>query len=273
VTVTSLDGKTAIVTGAARGIGRAIAMALAREGMTIVAVSRTRSELEDVVSAIAETGGRASAVVCDVTDREAAEHCVRDTQQRQGGVELLVNNAGSFRCLGPIWETDPEIWMADLQVAVHGTYYFSRAALRIMIAGRAGRIVNLVGGGTSVAIPFASAYSLAKTAVMRFTECVAVEGRAHGVRAFALQPGLVATRLTTGLANSEAGRRWRPQLGKWLRDNAVPPENAARQVVWIAKGAFDAFSGRSLSESDDHRTMAAQAEEICQKDLRALRMQ
>jgi NAD(P)-dependent dehydrogenase (short-subunit alcohol dehydrogenase family) len=269
----NLQGQTAIVTGAGRGIGRAIALALAAEGMKLVLVSRTDTELEEVVAAVTARGGLARPFTCDVRDHQAVEACFKELQRAGDSLDLLVNNAGSFRCLGPVWETDADDWLGDLQVAVHGTYFFSRSALQLMVSRRKGRIVNLIGGGTSTPIPFGSSYSVAKTAVMRFTECAAAETLEYGVRIFALQPGLVVTRLTTQLSDSEAGRRWRPQLREWLRGGqAVPPENAGRQVVCIAKGLFDAFSGRALDENDDFQTVNSQVEEIGRKDLRTLRM-
>jgi NAD(P)-dependent dehydrogenase (short-subunit alcohol dehydrogenase family) len=142
-----------------------------------------------------------------------------------------------------------------------------------MIARGRGRIVNVASGAGTAAIPNLSAYVVSKTALIRLSECLAVEGRAAGVCAFAVQPGTVRTALTEQAMSSEAGRRWLP----WLRESFergqdVPPEVAARLILFLASGRGDALSGRFLDACSDYARLAGEAERVREEDLFVLRL-
>jgi short chain dehydrogenase len=142
----SLTDSVALVTGGGRGIGRAIALALAREGAAIAIAARSPEELGRTLAELHVIHGRAIAVRADVTDRAAVERTVADTEARLGPIDFLVNNAGSASTVGPIWEVDPDEWWREVEVNLRGPLLCARAVLPGMIARRRGRIVNMASG-------------------------------------------------------------------------------------------------------------------------------
>ncbi len=250
----SLSGQVALITGAGRGIGRAIAEHLAAAGMRCALVSRTGAELETVAAGIADRGGEAAPLIADVLDFAAMANAVTAAVDRFGRLDLLVNNAGLLSSVGPLWETDPAEWERDLRVNVTGVYHGCRHAIPAMIAGGGGRVVNLVGGGALAPFVHASAYATSKAAVMRLTENLAreLDAAAAPVKVFAMTPGLVRTSMTEPMADTEAGRRWLGVTAGYLdRGEDVPPELAARLVAAVAGGGLDGFHGRFLSAPGD----------------------
>lgn len=136
-----------------------------------------------------------------------------------------------------------------------------------------GRIVNLIGGGTSRSLPFGSAYSLAKTGIMRFTECLALTLLESGVTCFAMDPGLVNTDLTRYQMETEAGARYLPGVGARLSTGRdVPPAFAAALAVAIASGRFDRLSGRAVAATEDLDRIEASIDDIVTRDERVLRV-
>src|ERR1700741_212445 len=139
----ALTGQVAIVTGRGRGIGRAIAQALAQQGAAVTVTARSGEQLAETVALITAAGGRAIAVTADVTDPHAVKRVVTETEQQLGPVDLLVNNAGSASALGPLWEVDPEDWWHDVTVNLRGTLLCTHAVLPGMLTRRRGRIINM----------------------------------------------------------------------------------------------------------------------------------
>src|SRR5579862_7954057 len=168
----ALNERTAIVTGAGRGIGRAIAERLAAEGAKVALAARSSEEIDSVAGAIRRAGGTAVAVPTDVTDRSAVEALIRTAEAELGPLDLLVNNAGSFYALGPVWEAEPEKWWTDVTINLYGVFLGCRTVLPGMISRDRGRIINLIGGGTGNPFPSGSGYGSSKAAVMRLTECL-----------------------------------------------------------------------------------------------------
>ncbi|MBN1825070.1 MAG: SDR family oxidoreductase [Candidatus Eisenbacteria bacterium] len=268
----------ALVTGAGRGIGRAIATRLAADGAATALAARTAAELEEARTEIERAGGRAATYILDVTDAGAVEATVARAESELGPIDLLVNNAGSLAALGPTWETDPEAWWTDLRTNLYGVYLCCRALIPRMIARGGGRIVNLAGGGTAGPFPFASAYGSTKAAVMRLTETLTAELKIASapIQVFALSPGFVRTAMTAPFAETEEGRRWMGRLADRIdRGLDIPPEKAAAMVAAIASGRLDALRGRYMDAQDDSdriEEMEAGAREIIEKDLRVLRI-
>jgi NAD(P)-dependent dehydrogenase (short-subunit alcohol dehydrogenase family) len=273
-----LENQVAIVTGAGRGIGRAIAQRYAEEGAKVALVARTDSQLEEVTAEIRSEGGTALAVPADVTDHCAVRAMARQVEVELGPVDLLVNNAASFYCIGPSWEVEPEKWWTDVTINVLGVFLCCREIVPGMVARRKGRVINLIGGGVDAPLPYGSGYGISKAAVMRFTETLAAELREFGVTVFALRPGLVRTALTEYQMQSEEGQRWFSHLTQRFRDeNDVPPTLAAGLAVELASGRFDALTGRYLRVEDDRGSDLDQVEAriptILEKDLHTLRFQ
>jgi NAD(P)-dependent dehydrogenase (short-subunit alcohol dehydrogenase family) len=266
-----LDGQVALVTGAGRGIGQAIALALSDAGAAVAICARSQDEVTGVAGEIEGRGRHALAVRCDVTDRQEVERMVAAVEETIGPVTLLVNNAGRFGPVGPLAAIDPDNWWQALEVNVRGPLYCARAVLPGMLARGHGRIVNVSSGVGFAAIPMLSAYVVSKTALYRLSENLAAETRGHGVSVFAIDPGLVRTAISeSALSCGE------PSIEQWFSDAFAHQEDvstaaAATLVVQLASGAADVLSGRNIDVSDDVAQMVARTAEIEEHDLYVLR--
>jgi NAD(P)-dependent dehydrogenase (short-subunit alcohol dehydrogenase family) len=266
-----LDGQVALVTGAGRGIGRAIALALAEAGAVVAVCARSADEVTRVAEEIAGRGGQAVARRCDVTRRHEVEDMVAEVEAVLGPVDLLVNNAGQAGPVGPIAGTDPDEWWQALEVNLRGPLYCARTVLPGMLSRGRGRIVNVSSGAGFAAWPMVSAYSVSKAALYRLSENLAAETREHGVTVFAISPGLVRTAMSeSGLSCGE------PSVEQLFTDlfanqEDVPADVAATLVVYLASGAADVLSGRNLDVFDDVAQMVARAAEIDEHDLYVMR--
>ncbi|HEY3034603.1 MAG TPA: SDR family oxidoreductase [Streptosporangiaceae bacterium] len=266
-----LEGQVALVSGAGRGIGRAIALALSDAGAAVAVCARSDDEVTDVAGEITARRGHALAIRCDVTDRQEVEGMVTAVEEAIGPVDLLVNNAGQFGPVGPLAATDPDEWWHTLEVNLRGPLYCARAVLPGMLARAHGRVVNVSSGVGFAPIPMLSAYVVSKTALYRLSENLAAETRGHGVMVFAMDPGLVRTAISeSALSCGE------PSIERWFTDafanqEDVSVESAATLVVYLASGAADVLSGRNINVSDDMAQMVARAAEIEERDLYVLR--
>jgi len=264
VSVRRVSQPVAVVTGASRGIGRAITERLAASGHRVVAVGRSRTQLDEV----AERTG-AVPLVLDVSDASAVADALAQVEADLGTPSLLVNNAGVAGTSGPTWEQDPADWWRVFEVNVLGAFLCSRAVLPGMVARGSGRIVNVSSNAAFFRVDddaeglINSAYMASKAALIRFTEAVAAEGDASGVRAFAISPGMVKTDMTAEIFADE----WdEPDL--WSS-----PALTADLVAFIDSGALDGLSGRYIhAANDDWRTLAGRAQDIVAHDLHSLRV-
>ncbi|MGL4963197.1 MAG: SDR family NAD(P)-dependent oxidoreductase [Inquilinus sp.] len=271
--MTVLNGMVSVVTGAGRGIGREIALHQARAGARVAVLARTAREIEETRSMIAGEGGTAIALPLDLVDRPAVERAFDRIAEELGPVDTLVNNHGSFRAFGPIWDCEPDIWWSDVEINLRGTFHTSRATAPRMLARGRGRIVNLVGGGTGTSFPHGSGYAASKAAVMRFTECLNDTTKAGGVLAFAVDPGLVRTAMTELQLNSEAGKTHLPGIKQLFEDSVdIPPTRAAALIADIAGGRFDPLAGRMLRGAEDRDALEREMQAIVAQDGRALRL-
>ncbi len=217
----ALQGQVAIVTGAGRGIGHAIATAMAREGATVVLAARTRQQLAATAAAIRESGGSALAIPTDVTQDTAVEAMVEQAIAELGRVDALVTAAGAAS-FGPVVSSKPADWDAILAVNLRAVMVCCHAVLPVMIRQRRGTIINVASVAAQRAIPGAAVYTATKAGVVGFSRVLAEELRAEGVRVGVLVPGAVDTPLWDTIPNS-------PDRSRMLR-----PEDVARAAVLMA---------------------------------------
>jgi 3-oxoacyl-[acyl-carrier protein] reductase len=190
----SLKGKTALITGAGRGIGRAAAIALAKEGVNIGMIGLTLANLEKVTTELEEYGVNVSGAVADVSDIESVQHAVEHVTEEIGPIDILINNAGIAK-FGGFLELEPQEWEKIIQVNLMGTYNVTRAVLPGMIERKTGDIINVASTAGQKGAPVTSAYSASKFGVLGLTESLMLEVRKHNIRVSALTPSTVATDL------------------------------------------------------------------------------
>lgn len=270
-----LSGQVALVTGAGRGIGRAIAQALAEAGAALMLVARTGDQLEETLGLIASAGGKAIAMPADVTDEQAVRQVVGETTRRLGPIDLLVANAGVSAPHQLFWEADPADWWRAIEVNLKGVMLCAHAVLPDMIARRRGRIITTGSYSGVKPNPTGLAYSVSKTAVLRFSEALANETRPYGVSVFSISPGLVHTAMTEEAwqARPPSERVVSIQPTANPTSDWSPPELAARLVVYLASGKADVLSGRFIhARADDVAEMTRRADEIACGDLYTLRI-
>jgi NADP-dependent 3-hydroxy acid dehydrogenase YdfG len=219
--LSTLFGQVAVVTGAGRGIGHAIATALAREGVTVVLAARTRQQLAATAAEIRETGGAALAIPTDVTQDAAVEAMVEQAIAELGRLDILVTAAG-VAAFGPVSGTKPADWDGMLAVNLRAVMVTCRAVLPIMIRQRRGTIINVASVAAQRAIPGAAIYTATKAGVVGFSRVLAEELRSEGVRVGVLVPGAVDTPLWDAIPGS-------PDRSRMLR-----PADVARAAVLMA---------------------------------------
>lgn len=229
----SLKGRIAVITGGSRGLGFTLASGLMNEGAEVILLAHSAQGLEAARVALEAAHQRSVRVVAaDVSDHMSLQSAVKQIQAEVEKIDIWINNAGRFKALGPVWEVNTESWMEDFSASMLGSYYSCRAVLPIMKQTGGGVIINVIGGGAGNPIPYGSAYASGKAALARFTECIASECESSGIRVYGLDPGFLKTAMTTGNATSAAGKKWRPQIGQWLEQNAdISPDFAASKVL------------------------------------------
>ena len=269
-----LKGKVAIVTGAGRGIGKAIALAFAGEGADVVVVSRTITKVMETARKLQALGYRALAMKVDVSDREEVENMVSSVIQQFSKVDILVNNAGIQGPIGLITESNPDQWLKTVTINLGGTFLCSRAVLPIMMKHRQGKIINLSGGGATSPRPYFTAYAASKAAVVRFTETLAEEVKEFNIQVNAIAPGAVNTRMLEEViaAGEIAGVKALAEAKRQLETGGTPPEKAAALAIFLASEESNGLTGRLISAVwDDWGGMARQVKTIISTDLYTLR--
>lgn len=244
-----LSNRIAIITGAGRGIGRAIALTFAREGASLVLAARSAGELEHAASLVEEAGGQVCCVPTDVSLRDQVETLIERALARFGRMDILVNNAGIQGPIGSTHEVDVQAWVGTVAVNLFGTFFCTKAALPSMIEQGRGKIINLSGGGATSPRPYFSAYGASKAAVVRFTETVAKEMGAYNIQINAIAPGAVNTGMLDEIlsAGQKAGEKELSEAQERARFGGTPPERAAALAVFLASDAADTITGRLIS--------------------------
>ncbi|OYU56552.1 MAG: 3-ketoacyl-ACP reductase [Chitinophagaceae bacterium BSSC1] len=208
----SLQGKIAIVTGAGKGIGKAIAIALAKEGVQVGLIARTSKDLETVAAEITALGVKAAFAVADISNIAEVNKAVESIQSELGNTDILINNAGTGT-FGKFLELSPEQWENQIKVNLFGVYYATRAVLPQMIERQTGDIVNVSSTAGLTGAAVTSAYSASKFGVMGLTESLMQEVRKHNIRVTAMAPSTVVTELavSANLINNNEDRLMHPE--------------------------------------------------------------
>jgi NAD(P)-dependent dehydrogenase (short-subunit alcohol dehydrogenase family) len=259
-----LEGQVALVTGAGRGFGRAIAERFAAEGAAVALLARSLAQLDEVAQAIRDAGGHAIGVRCDVTDAASIESAARKAEELLGPVDLLVNNAGVPGPFGPIWQVSPEDWWRAQAIHIRAPMLFMHHLLPGMVARNRGRVICVSAIASRLVAPNLSAYCTGKIAQNRLIAEAAAELAGTRVAAFAIDPGFAATQLARDTAaDPEARKYFKPLIE---RIEAVPhaygedPDLArcAQRCVDLASGRYDALSGGYFELPDDLDALLAE---------------
>jgi 3-oxoacyl-[acyl-carrier protein] reductase len=194
----SLKGKNALVTGAGKGIGKAITLALAAEGVNLALVARTAKDLEEVAQEAKKLGVKVEYATADVADKDAVDQAVEKLVSALGPIDILINNAGVAK-LGKFLELSPEEWEQIIRINLFGVYYITRAILPSMLERQTGDIVNVASTAGLKGAPLTSAYSASKFALIGMSESLMLEVRKSNIRVFTLTPSTIATDLAIDL--------------------------------------------------------------------------
>ncbi len=237
----TLAGRRVLVTGGGRGIGRAIALACAREGAHVALTARSADQLAAVAKEIEDEGGAATSLACDVSDVGQVEEMVRAAADAMGGIDVLVNNAGGGTEHTPVAESTPDLWVACIAANLIGTYACARFALPVMIAGGGGKIINIGSGMGHEVRPDISSYATAKAAVWTFTRCLALEVWEHDIDVNEIVPGPVLTPATEDRFSLDGPPPFAPS------ERVKLPEEVADLAVWLAAQPAGGPTGQSFS--------------------------
>jgi NAD(P)-dependent dehydrogenase (short-subunit alcohol dehydrogenase family) len=249
----TLVGRRAVVTGAGRGIGRSIALALADAGANVAVTARTSSELEQLVSQIQAKGRKSLAVSCDVMDTEQVQRMARAVIEGLGGVDIVVNNAGNAGSHKFLNHPD-ELWHRMLAVNLTSVYYVSKAFVPTLIEQRGGRIINIASIASRVGGRYIAAYTAAKHGVLGLTRALATELLPYSITVNAICPGYVDTPMTdssvstissrTGMTEAQA----REELAKTCpQKRLIEPEEIAAIAVFLAQDSSKGITGQAIN--------------------------
>jgi NAD(P)-dependent dehydrogenase (short-subunit alcohol dehydrogenase family) len=225
-----LAGKVALITGAGRGIGKAVALAYAREGAKLALCARTAAEVDKTAGEVRAAGGDCLALSCDVAQEEPVHDFVAEAHKRYGRIDVLINNAGVMTRPTPLIEYDVKKWDYTIAVNLRGPFLMVKAVLPLMLQQGGGSIINVSSSiGRSAYANFA-AYAASKWGLEGFTQTLALEVKGHKVRVNSVEPGYVATKMT-GFHGSA-------------------PESVTGVFVFLGSDESTGVSGRMLSSSD-----------------------
>jgi 3-oxoacyl-[acyl-carrier protein] reductase len=244
-----LRERVAIITGASRGIGRATALALAVEGANVVVnYASSSAAADEVVKAITDAGGNAIALQADVSKLEQVDALINHTLEKFGRVDVLVNNAGITRDT-LLLRMKPDDWQAVIDLNLTGVFFCTRAASKLMLKQKSGRIINITSVAGQMGNPGQANYSAAKAGVIGFTKTVAKELASRGITVNAVAPGFIATDMTSGVKSEEI-LKYIP-LGRYGE-----PDEVAGMIRFLAADPAAAYITGQVFNVDGGMVMA-----------------
>jgi NAD(P)-dependent dehydrogenase (short-subunit alcohol dehydrogenase family) len=240
----SLSGKVALITGASRGIGQAIAESLAEAGAQVILASRKQDQLDRVAAQIQASGGEALAIATHTGDPEAVAKLLSHAKDAYGGVDILVNNAATNPHFGPILSAEDSYWMKTFEVNVLGYVHLAKACIDPMVSRGGGKIINIASIAGKTPLPGMGIYCVTKAAVLMLTEVLAAELAADNIQVNAVVPGFVRTRFSQVLWDN-------PQIYETIIKNIpqgrmADPKEIASAVLFLSSPASTFTTGAAL---------------------------
>lgn len=242
----TLSGKTALVTGASRGIGEAAARHLGELGVNVVLTARTASDIEKIAGEINESGGKAIAIKCDVSNYNDVLHTVEKCVETFGTLDILVNNAGVVEPIARITDSDPVTWGHVIDINVKGVYHGIRATAPVMEKQGSGVIINISSGAATSALEGWSQYCSSKAAALSLTKCAQLELSPGGIRVVGLSPGTVATQMQIDIKASGIN-----PVSKLHPSVHISPLWVAKAIAFLATDDASEFDGGDFSLRDE----------------------
>lgn len=240
-----LSGRTALVTGASRGIGRSIALGYARAGADVAILARSTCALEELAEEIEAFGRRALILTCDVADQQQTSRAVSRALAELGQIDILVNNAGGFEYAGPFVDLEPEDWTTVMRLNFSSVVHLCRELGWHFVRRGSGSVINVSSIAGVGGVPMLSAYAAAKAAILSLSRTLAAEWATHGVRVNALVPGWISTELTKTFAGdpaASAGLLSAVPAGRW-----GTPDDVVGAAVFLASDASRLVTGSCLT--------------------------
>lgn len=245
-----LSGKTALITGGGRGIGREIALTFARQGARIAVAARTAAQVEEVA---AEIGNDAISLVCDVADPQSVNRMFEALRERLGDADILINNAGVAES-ATLANTTDELWQRHLAINLSGTFYCTRAAVPAMVKKGWGRVINIASIAAKTGAPYITAYSASKHGVLGLTRAIALEVATAGITVNAICPGYVDTEMVSrGVENitRKTGRTAEEALDSIRKmspqNRLATAEEVAAVALLLASDAGRGINGQGIN--------------------------
>ncbi len=237
---------TAIITGAARGIGAATATALATRGYNVVLAVRDRATAGQAAEAVTRLGAAAMIEQCNVASQVEVQAMIEQTAERFGRIDVLVNNAGTIDPIAPTGETDAADWAHSIEVNLVGAYNCARSVLPHMLQAGGGTIINLSSGAAHSPLEGWSAYCSAKAGLAMFTRTLALEYKDRGIRIFGLAPGTTDTDMQATIRASGIN-----PISRLDRNRLVPVHEPAEAIAYCCSPAANDLAGHELALNDD----------------------
>ena len=243
----ALSGRVAVITGGNRGIGRSIALGMARAGAAIAVLSRNEEKNSQVLAELKAIGGPAMALHLDVTERETLSGAMATVEGELGGIDILVNNAGVGVVTGGILNESPEVWDTTLATHLDATFLLSKLAAASMVKRKRGKIINLASMYSYFGAGMLPSYGAAKGAIVQLTKAMAVELAPHHIQVNALAPGWIATEMTAmARENPDFAEFNRMILARTPAARWGEADEVAGAAVFLASAAADFITGVTL---------------------------
>lgn len=244
-----LRGEVAIITGGGRGLGRASAILMAKEGASVVIASRTVSELKETAQQIESFGGKVIYVKADISKKRDIDRIMDKTISKFGKIDILMNNAAVIGPVAPIYEVKESLWKYTIDTNLTGPYMLSRAVLPYMIRHRKGKIINVTSGLGLMVMPLFGVYSITKAGLIHLTKVMAEELRDYNIQVNGLDPGVMDTKMQKDVRDLGPNILGEEIYREFLSLDLKPPQQVARLALFLASSESDRITGENGTET------------------------